>query len=67
MLDRPLLTSQQLLAALMYLTILLFVSAGLPGLAKRHRLRRAAIVMYGIAVLVAVSLVILWWVGLDRR
>jgi hypothetical protein len=66
-LDRPLLTSQRLLAALMYLTILLFVSAGLPGLAKRHRLRRAAIVVYGIAFLVAVSLVILWWAGVDRR
>ncbi|HVH76741.1 MAG TPA: hypothetical protein VM755_17635 [Stellaceae bacterium] len=67
MLDRPALASQQLLAALMYLTILLFVSAGLPGLAKRHRLRRAAVFVYAIAVIAAVAIVALWWAGIELR
>ena len=65
MLDRPALTSQQLLAFLELLTILLFVSAGLPGLAKRHRLRGAAVIVYATAVVVAISLVVLWWAGID--
>lgn len=61
------LTSGQLLRFLEYLTILLFVSAGLPGLAKRYRLRRAAVLVYAAAVLVALSLAVLWWAGIDFR
>jgi hypothetical protein len=57
------LTSGRLLSFLEYLTILLFVSAGLPGLAKRYRLRRAAVIAYLIAMFVAGSLVALWWAG----
>jgi hypothetical protein len=66
-LDRPGLTSGQLLSFLEYLTILLFVSAGLPGLAKRYRLRRAAVIVYAAAVLLALSLALLWWAGIDWR
>jgi NADH:ubiquinone oxidoreductase subunit 6 (subunit J) len=66
-LDRSGLTSGQLLSLLEYLTILLFVSAGLPGLAKRYRLRRAAVIVYAAAVLVALSLVVLWWAGVNSR
>ena len=65
MLDRPSLTSQQLLAFLEYLTVLLFVSAGLPGLAKRYRLRHAAVIVYAAAVFIALSLVVLWWLNID--
>ena len=55
------------LDVLVYLTILLFVSAGLPGLAKRRRLRRAAIMAYAAALVLALALVLLWWAGIYPR
>ncbi len=45
------------------LVVLLFVMAGLPMIAHRVRLRRAAIAAYVIALIVAVALVLRWLGG----
>lgn len=53
----------RILAVLQYLTILFFVAASVPLLARRRRLRRLAILVYASALLLALADIVLWLAG----
>ena len=53
----------QLIAALSYLTIAVFLSAGVATARYRAGLRRAAIVLFAVAMGLALALVAVWLVG----
>jgi hypothetical protein len=53
-------SEEQLFGSLWYVTLLLFVAAGLPFVARRRLLGRAAIAVYLVALAVALGRVA-WW------
>lgn len=53
-------SEQQLFGSLWYVTLLLFVAAGLPFLARRRALGRAAIAVYLVALAFVLGRIALW-------
>jgi len=55
---------QQMLAALMFLVMALFVASGYPPAARwRREIRIAAIVLFCVAVVIALIEIAMWWGG----